>query len=172
MINAKDPVKYMLNLALATALNDLQFYLDEEAARTAPEVKALLKVLAESEETLIAAIEGMIVGGVTTAMEEVLLMREASTQRGVGTLFQGLSFLHLDFNSRQIKGRESPVRVCRLSEGWTYREAPPSLRVLWGCGVALRIDSYSPNSSHILILFLEHVFQHIIIKRKTNKIKT
>ncbi len=79
MINAKDPVRYMLNLALATALNDLQFYLDEEAARTAPEVKALLKVLAESEETLIAAIEGMIVGGVTTAMEEVLLMREAST---------------------------------------------------------------------------------------------
>ena len=77
MSNAKDPVKYMLNLALATALNDLQFYLDEEAARTAPEVKALLKVLAESEETLIAAIEGMMIGGVTTAMEEVLELRDS-----------------------------------------------------------------------------------------------
>jgi hypothetical protein len=79
MINAKDPVKYMLNLALATALNDLQFCLDEEAARTAPEVKALLKVLAESEETLIAAIEGMMISGVTTAMEEVLRLRDSTT---------------------------------------------------------------------------------------------
>jgi len=77
MISAKDPVKYMLNLALATALNDLQFYLDEEAARTAPEVKALLKVLAESEETLIAALESMMMGGVTTAMEEVLRLRDS-----------------------------------------------------------------------------------------------
>ena len=77
MSNAKDPVKYMLNLALATALNDLQFYLDEEAARKAPEVKALLKVLAESEETMIAAIEGMMIGGVTTAMEEVLELRDS-----------------------------------------------------------------------------------------------
>ncbi|MGY5862345.1 MAG: hypothetical protein RTU09_08235 [Candidatus Thorarchaeota archaeon] len=69
----------MLNLALATALNDLQFYLDEEAARTAPEVKALLKVLAESEETLIATIESMIISGVTTAMEEVLRLRDSAT---------------------------------------------------------------------------------------------
>ena len=92
MINAKDPVKYMLNLALATALNDLQFYLDEEAARTAPEVKALLKVLAESEETLIATIESMIISGVTTAMEEVLRLRDSATPPNEDPFEFGSSF--------------------------------------------------------------------------------
>jgi rubrerythrin len=50
----------MLKLALATSLNQLQFY--ESAAETAqiPEVKALLNVLAESEEAMIDRIEQML----------------------------------------------------------------------------------------------------------------
>jgi rubrerythrin len=50
----------MLKLALATSLNQLQFY--ENAAETAqiPEVKALLNILAESEEEMIDRIEQML----------------------------------------------------------------------------------------------------------------
>ena len=50
----------MLKLALATSLNQLQFY--ESAAETAqiPEVKALLNILAESEEAMIDRIEQML----------------------------------------------------------------------------------------------------------------
>ena len=54
------PILRMLKLALATSLNQLQFY--ESAAETAqiPEVKALLNILAESEEVMIDRIEQML----------------------------------------------------------------------------------------------------------------
>jgi len=60
----------MLNLALATALNDLQYYTDEFERTKIPEVQALLLVLQESEEELIAKIEGMMVTGVISAIDE------------------------------------------------------------------------------------------------------
>jgi hypothetical protein len=70
----------MLKLALATSLNQLQFY--EKAAESAriPEVKALLKVLAESEDAMIDRIEQMlsisrnpllIVDEITESLEEL-----------------------------------------------------------------------------------------------------
>ncbi|TFG06379.1 hypothetical protein EU522_01680 [Candidatus Thorarchaeota archaeon] len=70
MSDAKDPVKHMLNLALATALNDLQYYADEFEKTKIPEVQALLLVLQESEEELIAKIEDMMFTGVISAIEE------------------------------------------------------------------------------------------------------
>ncbi|MFX1367113.1 MAG: hypothetical protein ACFFAY_00725 [Promethearchaeota archaeon] len=70
MSDAKDPVKHMLNLALATALNDLQYYTDELEKTKIPEVQALLLVLQESEEELIAKIEDMMVTGVISAIDE------------------------------------------------------------------------------------------------------
>ncbi|NHI83416.1 MAG: hypothetical protein EAX81_03850 [Candidatus Thorarchaeota archaeon] len=70
MSDFKDPVKHMLNLALATALNDLQYYADELEKTKIPEVQALLLVLQESEEELIAKIEDMMFTGVVSAIEE------------------------------------------------------------------------------------------------------
>ena len=60
MSTQSSPILRMLKLALATSLNQLQFY--ESAAETAqiPEVKALLNILAESEETMIDRIEQML----------------------------------------------------------------------------------------------------------------
>ncbi|MFW9846254.1 MAG: hypothetical protein ACFFD6_05880 [Candidatus Thorarchaeota archaeon] len=70
MSDRKDPIRHMLNLALATALNDLAFY-QRELERTAiPEVKALLLVLEESEEDLIEKIEHMMVAGVIGAVDD------------------------------------------------------------------------------------------------------
>ena len=70
MTTNKDPVKHLLNLALATAMNDLQFYQDEFDRTESPEAKALLLVLQESEEALISAIEEMMVSGIFSAIEE------------------------------------------------------------------------------------------------------
>ena len=47
MSSKKDPVRHMLNLALATALNDLDYYQSESEKASMPEVKALLTVLEE-----------------------------------------------------------------------------------------------------------------------------
>ncbi|NHJ12054.1 MAG: hypothetical protein EAX95_00150 [Candidatus Thorarchaeota archaeon] len=70
MSESKDPVKHMLNLALATALNDLQYYADEFEKTKIPEVQALLLVLQESEEEFIAKIEDMMFTGVFSTIEE------------------------------------------------------------------------------------------------------
>ena len=60
MSTQKSPIMRMLKLALATSLNQLNFF--ETAANTAqiPEVKALLSILAESEEAMIDSIERML----------------------------------------------------------------------------------------------------------------
>ncbi|MFX0107590.1 MAG: hypothetical protein ACFE7R_04840 [Candidatus Hodarchaeota archaeon] len=66
----KDPIKHMLNLALATALNDLEYYQREMERTNIPEVRALLLVLEESEEALIERIEHMMVAGIIGAVDE------------------------------------------------------------------------------------------------------
>lgn len=60
----------MLNLALATALNDLDYYQRELEKTNIPEVRALLLVLEESEEDLIDRIEHMMVAGVLDAVDD------------------------------------------------------------------------------------------------------
>ncbi len=65
----KDPVRHMLNLALATALNDLAYYQRELEKATMPEIRALLMVLEESEEDLIERIEHMMVAGPLEGVE-------------------------------------------------------------------------------------------------------
>jgi hypothetical protein len=66
---SKDPVRHMLNLALATALNDLDHYQRALENATMPEVRALLMVLEESEENLIERIEHMMVAGPLEGVE-------------------------------------------------------------------------------------------------------
>jgi rubrerythrin len=60
MTTERSPILRMLKLALATSLNQLQFY--QKAAETAQtaEVKALLNVLAESEDAMIDRMEQML----------------------------------------------------------------------------------------------------------------
>ncbi|MHA2377784.1 MAG: hypothetical protein ACXADS_00740 [Candidatus Thorarchaeota archaeon] len=70
MSDKKDPVRHMLTLALATALNDLEYYEQTLEKTTAPQVRALLNVLAESEEDLIDRIEHMMFAGVLDAVDE------------------------------------------------------------------------------------------------------
>jgi rubrerythrin len=81
----KSPVLRMLKLALATSLNQLQFY--EKAANSAqiPEVKALLNILAESEDEMINRIEQMlsisrnpllIIDEITESIEELELLED------------------------------------------------------------------------------------------------
>jgi hypothetical protein len=60
----------MLNLALATALNDLEYYQRTLERTINPEVRALLMVLEESEEDLIEKIEHMMIAGVVDAVLE------------------------------------------------------------------------------------------------------
>ena len=69
MSEKKDPVRHMLNLALATSLNDLDYYQRELEKATVPEVRALLIVLEESEENLIERIEHMMVAGPLEGVE-------------------------------------------------------------------------------------------------------
>ncbi|MHA2118679.1 MAG: hypothetical protein ACW98J_07145 [Candidatus Thorarchaeota archaeon] len=66
---SKDPVRHMLNLALATALNDLDHYQRALENASMPEVRALLMVLEESEENLIERIEHMMVAGPLEGVE-------------------------------------------------------------------------------------------------------
>ncbi|MHA2143083.1 MAG: hypothetical protein ACXADC_00670 [Candidatus Thorarchaeota archaeon] len=69
MSDRKDPVRHMLNLALATALNDLDYYQRALETTRMPEVRALLMVLEESEEDLIERIEHMMVAGPLEGVE-------------------------------------------------------------------------------------------------------
>ncbi|MHA2065327.1 MAG: hypothetical protein ACXABY_13205 [Candidatus Thorarchaeota archaeon] len=70
MSERKDPVRHMLNLALATAMNDLDYYQRALGKTKMPEVRALLMVLEESEEDLIERIEHMMVAGVLEGVED------------------------------------------------------------------------------------------------------
>jgi rubrerythrin len=60
MSTEKSPILRMLKLALATSLNQLQFFERAAEAAQIPEVKALLNVLAESEDAMIDKIERML----------------------------------------------------------------------------------------------------------------
>jgi len=66
----KNPVERMLNLALATSLNQYQFYLDASSTVQTDEMKELLLFLAKSEEAIIDKIESMMFTGIVDAVEE------------------------------------------------------------------------------------------------------
>ena len=85
MSASKSPILLMLKMALATSLNQFQFY--ENAATTAqiPQVKALLNVLAESEGVIIDRIEQMlsisrnpllIVDEITESLDELETLKD------------------------------------------------------------------------------------------------
>lgn len=71
MSTDRKSIAQMLNLALATSLNHLDFYLTAANEAQDPKIKALLMVLGESEEELAAEIEKMMMSGVATAVQEV-----------------------------------------------------------------------------------------------------
>ena len=70
MSKEKKNIDNMLNLALATSLNHLNFYMNAANEAQDPKIKALLTVLGESEEELSAEIERMMVAGISTAFQE------------------------------------------------------------------------------------------------------
>lgn len=70
MSGTSDSVRHMLNMALATALNDLEYYQRTLERTNNPEVRALLLVLEESEEDLIEKIEHMMIAGIVDAVLE------------------------------------------------------------------------------------------------------
>jgi rubrerythrin len=76
MNEQKSPIDQMLNLALATAMNQYQFYLDISSKVETTKVKELLLSLARSEEALIVKIESMMVSGVLDAVERTRTMEE------------------------------------------------------------------------------------------------
>lgn len=63
------PVQHMLRLALATTLNHYKFYTDASKVAQTTTVKALLTLLAESEEELASKIEDMMARGIVEAVE-------------------------------------------------------------------------------------------------------
>ncbi|TFG07580.1 hypothetical protein EU538_08595 [Candidatus Thorarchaeota archaeon] len=70
MSRTKSQIEHMLNLALALSLNHYKFYLDAAEAVSSPKTKALLLVLAESEESLAGEIEDMIATGIVDEIEK------------------------------------------------------------------------------------------------------
>jgi rubrerythrin len=70
MSEKKTPVERMLNLALATALNQYQFYMDASSTVQTEEMKELLLFLSKSEEAIIDKIESMMFSGIVDAVEE------------------------------------------------------------------------------------------------------
>jgi rubrerythrin len=71
MSTDRKSIGQMLNLALATSLNHLDFYLTAANEAQDPMIKALLMVLGESEEELAGEIERMMMSGIGTAVQEV-----------------------------------------------------------------------------------------------------
>ena len=71
MTESKNPLKSMLKIAMATVGNHYTFY--SRAANTVQtaKVKALLMVLSETEENLMAKIEDMMITGVVDELQEV-----------------------------------------------------------------------------------------------------
>jgi rubrerythrin len=70
MSQKKNPVERMLNVALATSLNQYQFYQDASSTVETEEMKELLLFLAKSEEAIIDKIESMMFRGISDAVEE------------------------------------------------------------------------------------------------------
>ncbi len=79
MSRTKSQVEHMLNLALATSLNHYKFYADAAEAVENPKTKALLMVLAESEENLAEEIEDMIMTGILDAVEKAVQFDDESS---------------------------------------------------------------------------------------------
>jgi rubrerythrin len=70
LMSQKNPVERMLNVALATSLNQLQFYQNASSTVQTEEMKELLLFLAKSEEAIIDKIESMMFRGIVDAVEE------------------------------------------------------------------------------------------------------
>jgi len=70
MSQKKSPIERMLNLALATALNQYQFYLDASSTVRTDEMKELLLFLSKSEEAIIDKIESMMFSGIVDAVDQ------------------------------------------------------------------------------------------------------
>ncbi|MEM2141820.1 MAG: hypothetical protein QXQ81_00990 [Candidatus Thorarchaeota archaeon] len=66
----KKTIENMLNLALATSLNHLDFYLSASNEYEDPKTRALLIVMAELEEEIAASIEEMMIHGIATAVQQ------------------------------------------------------------------------------------------------------
>ena len=66
-----NPVTQMLKVALTTVANHYQYYHKAAMAAETPEVKALLNVLAETEEELMDKIREMMRFGISTEMQEL-----------------------------------------------------------------------------------------------------
>ncbi len=66
-----NPVTQMLKIALTTVANHYQYYHKASLAAETPAVKALLTVLAETEEELMDKIREMMRFGISTEMQEL-----------------------------------------------------------------------------------------------------
>ncbi|MFO7837441.1 MAG: hypothetical protein R6V83_12420 [Candidatus Thorarchaeota archaeon] len=72
MNSSQKTIEQMLKVALATAINHFDYYQRAAEKVKTPKVKALLMVLAESEEELIDRIEDMLATGILEEIESVL----------------------------------------------------------------------------------------------------
>ena len=68
----------MLKLALASAKNDHEYFLNLADEAEMPEVKALLMVLAESESKMVDKIQHMILTGIVDELEELEIVDDES----------------------------------------------------------------------------------------------
>ncbi|MGQ4870335.1 MAG: hypothetical protein ACP6IT_00675 [Candidatus Thorarchaeota archaeon] len=76
------PVQHMLRLALATVLNHYKFYMDAARVAQTTTVKALLTLLAESEEEVAGKIEEMMARGIVEAVDLAGKMMDDDTPDG------------------------------------------------------------------------------------------
>jgi rubrerythrin len=79
MSDLKDALRPMLKLALTTSANHFQFYHNAAMKIEYPRIKALLLVLSETEEGLMARIEDMIATGVVDEVEEIMNVDDFDT---------------------------------------------------------------------------------------------
>ncbi|MDF1539300.1 MAG: hypothetical protein P1Q69_10410 [Candidatus Thorarchaeota archaeon] len=71
-----NPLNAMLKLALATAKSQHNFFLRTAENSTMAEVKALLMVLAESEEEMIQKIQHMMITGILDEVQELAAAKD------------------------------------------------------------------------------------------------
>ncbi|MHA1289780.1 MAG: hypothetical protein ACTSPB_20545, partial [Candidatus Thorarchaeota archaeon] len=70
-MSAKNPLENLLNIALSISERNQEYYDETAGSVETPQVKALLRVLADTERDLIIEIQDMIVTGVLDEIEEM-----------------------------------------------------------------------------------------------------
>ncbi len=70
-MSPKNPLETLLNLALSMSTRHYEYYDETADSVETPQVKALLRVLADTERDLIIEIQDMIVTGVLDEIEEM-----------------------------------------------------------------------------------------------------